>query len=108
MYIAICNRSLISTKKKILILIPISQYTASHVTVDTYHGITIASLMSMILKKARDNLTGRYKVFHNEKELEDHLTLPDNDISDGETLYLKQVLKLLITIVKTPQEGIHY
>ena len=58
-------------------------------------------------RKAKGGLTRRYKVFHNEKELEDHMTLLDNGVNDGETLYLKRMLKLLITIVKTPQEGIH-
>ena len=47
-------------------------------------------------------------MFHNGNELEDHMTLLDNDISDGETLVLKRMLKIVISIVKTPQEGIHY
>ena len=76
-------------------------------TVDVYHGTTIAALTSTILKKANASLSVRYKVFHNEKELKDHMTLLDNDVNDGETLYLKRMLKLLITIVKTPQEGMH-
>ena len=57
------------------------------------------------IRKANGGPTCRYRVFHNEKELEDHTTVLDNGISDGETLYLKRMLKLLITIVKTPQEG---
>ena len=76
-------------------------------TVDAYHGTTIATLTATILKKAKGSSFRRYKVLHNGKELKDHMTLLDSDIGDGETLYLKRMLRLLITIMKTPQEGIY-
>ena len=56
-------------------------------------------------KKVKCSPTRRYKVFHYGKELKDHMTLEENAISDGETLHVKRMLKLLITIVKTPQAG---
>ena len=59
-------------------------------------------------KKAQCSSTRRYKVFRDGKQIEDHMTLQDNGISDGETLHLKQVLQLLITIVETSREGIPY
>ena len=75
-------------------------------TVDVYCKTTIATLTATILKEAQGSTSRRYKVFHNEKELEDHMTLLDNDIRDGETLYFKRMLRLLFTNAKTPQQGI--
>ena len=86
----------------------ISQHAESHVTVNAYHGTTISTLTSKILKKANDSSSWRYKMLHNGNKLEDHMTLLDNDIGDGETFVLKRMLKIVISIVKTPQEGMHY
>lgn len=84
----------------------LSQCTESHVTVDVYRRTTIATVTAVVLKKAEGTSSRKYKVFNNENELENHMTLLDCHICDQDTLYLKRILKLFITITKTPHEGI--